>query len=52
MLLNCGNEENAESPLDWKDIQPIHPKGDQSWVLIGRTNVEAETPIFWPDVKS
>ena len=39
--------------LDCKEIQPIHPKGDQSWVFIGRTDVEAETPILWPpDVKS
>ena len=37
-----------ESPLDCKEIQPVHPKGDQSWVLIGRTDVEAETPILWP----
>ena len=37
-----------KSPLDWKDIQPVHPKGDQSWVFIGRTDVEAETPILWP----
>ena len=36
-----------ESPLDCKEIQPVHPKGDQSWVLIGRTDVEAETPILW-----
>ena len=42
-----------ESPLGCKEIQPVHPKGDQSWVFIGRTNVEAETPILWPpDVKS
>ena len=42
-----------ESPLDCKEIQPVHPKGDQSWVLIGRTDVEAETPILWPpDAKS
>ena len=41
-----------ESPLDCKEIQPVHPKGDQSWVFIGKTDVEAETPIFWPpDVK-
>jgi len=40
------------SPLDCKEIQPVHPKGDQSWVFIGRTDVEAETPILWPpDVK-
>ena len=39
--------------LDSKEIQPVHPKGDQSWVFFGRTDVEAETPIFWPpDAKS
>ena len=37
-----------ESPLDCKEIQPVHPKGDQSWVFIGRTDVEAEGPILWP----
>jgi len=36
------------SPLDCKEIQSVHPKGDQSWVFIGRTDVEAETPILWP----
>ena len=41
-------EKTLESPLDCKEIQPVHPKGDQSWVFIGRTNVEAETPILWP----
>ena len=41
-------EETLESPLDCKEIQPVHPKGDQSWVLIGRTDAEAETPILWP----
>ena len=42
-----------ESPLDCKEIQPVHPKEDQSWVFIGRTDVEAETPILWPpDAKS
>ena len=41
-------EKTLESPLDCKDIQPIHPKGDQSWVFIGRTDVEAEAPILWP----
>ena len=42
-----------ESSLDCKEIQPVHPKGDQSWVFIGRTDVEAETPILWPpDAKS
>ena len=46
-------EKTLESPLDCKEIQPAHPKGDQSWVFIGRTDVEAETPIFWPpNVKS
>ena len=46
-------EKTLESPLDWEEIQPVHPKGDQSWVFIGRTDVEAETPILWlPDVKS
>ena len=41
------------SPLDCKEIQPIHPKGNQSWVFIGRIDAEAETPIFWPpDTKS
>ena len=41
-------EKTLESPLDCKEIQPVHPKGYQSWVFIGRTDVEAETPIFWP----
>ena len=41
-------EKTLESPLDCNEIQPVHPKGDQSWVLIGRTDVEAETPILWP----
>ena len=41
-------EKTLESPVDCKDIQPVHPKGDQSWVFTGRTDVEAETPIFWP----
>ena len=46
-------EKTLESPLDCKEIQPVHPKGDQSWVFIGRTNTEAETPILWPpDVKN
>ena len=48
MLLNCGVGEDFESPLDCKEIQPVHPKGDQSWVFIRRTDVEAETPIVWP----
>ena len=46
-------EKTLESPLDCKEIQPVHPKGDQSWLFIGRTNAEAETPILWPpDVMS
>ena len=46
-------EKTLESPLDCKEIHPVHPKGDPSWVFIGRTNVEAETPILWPpDAKS
>ena len=53
MLLNCGLEKTLESPLDCKEIQPVHCKGDQSWVFIGRTDIEAETPILWPlDAKS
>ena len=46
-------EKTLESPLDCKEIHPVHSKGDQSWVFIGRTEVEAETPILWPpDVKN
>ena len=41
-------EKTLESPLDCKEIQPVHPKGYQSWVFIGRTDVETETPILWP----
>ena len=41
-------EETLESPLDCKEIQLVHPKGNQSWVFIGRTEVEDETPILWP----
>ena len=45
-------EKTLESPLDFKEIQLVHTKGDQSWVFIGRTDVEAATPIVWPpDVK-
>ena len=40
-------EKTFESPLDCKEVQPVHPEGDQFWVFIGRTDVEAETPIFW-----
>ena len=53
MLLNCGVGETLESPLDCKEIQPVHPKGSQSWIFTGRTDVEAETPILCPhDAKS
>ena len=53
MFLNCGVGEDSLSSLDCKEIQPVHPKGDQSWVFNGRTDVEAETPILWPpDAKS
>ena len=41
-------EKTLESPLDCKEIQSVHPKGDQSWVFIGRTDAEAETPVLWP----
>ena len=53
MLLNCGVEKTLKSPLDCKEIQPVHSKGDQSWVFIGRTDAEVETPVLWPhDAKS
>ena len=52
MLLNCGVGEDSESPLDCKEIQPVHPKENQSWIFIGKTDAEAETPILWqPDAK-
>ena len=41
-------EKTLESPLDCKEIQPVHPKGDKSWVFIGRTDAEVEAPILWP----
>ena len=41
-------EKTPERPLDCKEIEPVHPKGDQSWVFVGRTDVEAETPVLWP----
>ena len=44
-------EKTLESPLDCKETQLVHPKGDQSWVFTGRTDVEAETPILWPPVE-
>ena len=48
MLWTVVLEKTLESPLDCKEIQPVHPKGDQPWIFIGRTDVEAETPILWP----
>ena len=41
-------EKTLENPLDCKEIEPVHPKGNQSWVFIGRTDAKAETPILWP----
>ena len=53
MLLNCGVGEDSWESLGLQGDQPVHPKGDQSWVFIGRTDVEAETPVLWlPDVKN
>ena len=46
-LLKCGVEKTLGSPLDCKEIQPVHPKGNQSWIFIGRTNAEAETPTHF-----
>ena len=48
MLLNYVLEKTLESPLDCKEIQSVHPKGNQSWIFIGRTDAEAEIPILWP----
>ena len=48
MLWTVVLEKTFESPLVFKEIQPVHPEGDQSWVFIGRTDVEAKTPILWP----
>ena len=48
MLLTVVLEKTLESPLDCKEIQTVHPKGNQSCIFIGRTDVEAETPILWP----
>ena len=54
MLLNCGvGEDSFESPLEFKEIQPVNPKGNESWIFIGRTDAEAETAVLWPpDVKN
>ena len=48
MLLIVVLENTLESPLDCKEIQPVYPKGNQSWIFIGRTDAEAEAPILWP----
>ena len=48
MLFTVGLEKILEGPLNCKEIQPVHPKGDQSWVFTGRTDAKAETPILWP----
>ena len=53
MLLNVMLEKTLESPVDYKEIKPVHPKGNQSWIFTGRTYAEAEAPILWsPDAKS
>ena len=53
MFVTVVLKKTLESPLDCKEIQPVHSKGDQSWVFTGRTDVEAETPKLWPlDAKS
>ena len=48
MLLNCGVGEDLESPLDCKEIQPVHSEGDQPWDFFGVNGAEAETPVLWP----
>jgi len=48
MLWTVVLQKTLESPLDCKESQPIHPKGNQSWIFIGRTDAEAETPLLWP----
>ena len=53
MFLNCGTGEDSKISLLCKEIKPVNPKGNQSWIFIGNTDVEAEAPILWPsDVKS
>ena len=48
MLLNCGVEKTLESPLDCKEIQPVHSEGDQPWDFFGRNDDKAETSVLWP----
>ena len=53
MLLNCGVGEDSWESLGLQEIKPVHPKGNQSWMFIGQTDAEAETPVLWPpDVKN
>ena len=53
MLLNCGVEKTLDSPLDCKEIQPVHSEGDEPWDFFGGNDAEAETPVLWPpNVKS
>ena len=53
MLLNCGVEEDSSEFLGLQEMKPVNPKGSQSWIFIGRTDVEAESPVLWPpDVKN
>ena len=53
MLLNCGVGEDSESPFDCKEIKPVIPKGNKSWIFIGKTDAEADAPKLWPhDVKN
>ena len=53
IVLNCGAENSLESPLDFKKIKPVNPKGNQSWIFIERTDAEAEAPILWsPNVEN
>ena len=53
MFWNVVLEKNLESPLDYKEIKPVNPKGNQPWIVIGRTDAKVEAPILWlPDVKS
>ena len=51
MLLNLVLEKTLESPLDCKEIQPVHSKGDKSWVFFGRNDAKAETPVLWPPMQ-
>ena len=53
MLLNCGIGEDSWDHLDCKEIKPVHPKGNQFWIFIGKTDAETEAPVLWaPDAKS